>query len=92
MSETSAIPELEPRCGSWVVTSPDGAVSEFFERANAEIAAQCGYRVETAAGYLARINREAATPKNLCDQCGMAIPGAWHFCPPSSPPSASKEQ
>jgi len=52
------IPELEERCGSWVCTSPAGEVREFFERANAEKAAASGWRVETAATYLARINRE----------------------------------
>ena len=55
---SSEIPELEPYCGSWVCTAPNGDVREFYSRENVERAAKAGYRIETAAGYLARINRE----------------------------------
>lgn len=51
------IPELEPHCGSWMVTSPAGDIRELFERGNAERALAAGWRVETAAQYLSRINR-----------------------------------
>jgi hypothetical protein len=54
------IPELEAHCGSWVCTSPTGEVREFYERGNVEKAARAGYRIETAAGYLGRINRGLA--------------------------------
>jgi hypothetical protein len=50
------IPELEPHCGSWVVTSPTGRVYELFERADVEKVAAAGWKVETAATYLGRIN------------------------------------
>lgn len=51
------IPTLEPHCGSWVCTSPDGrTVREFFEPANARRAAAGGWKVETAAQYLGRVN------------------------------------
>lgn len=50
------VPELEPHCGSWICTSPGGEVREFFERANVERAASTGWRVETAAQYLGRVN------------------------------------
>ena len=55
---SAKIPELEPHCGSWVCTSPEGVVREFYDRANVEKAARAGYRIETAAAYLSRINRE----------------------------------
>lgn len=54
--KATPIPELEPTCGSWVVTSPGGRVVELYERANVEKAAEAGWRIETSAGYLARIN------------------------------------
>lgn len=50
------IPNLEPTCNSWVCTSPGGRVVELHNRENVEKAAAAGWRVETAAGYLARIN------------------------------------
>lgn len=52
------IPDLEPYCGSWTVTSPDGEVVELFTRANVERAAAAGWRVETTTQYLCRINAE----------------------------------
>ena len=51
-------PELEPHCGSWIVTSNTGEVRETFSRRIAEEAHGFGYKVETAAQYLGRINRE----------------------------------
>lgn len=53
-----AFPELEPHCGSWVVTSDSGEVRETFSREFAERMHFYGYNVETAAQYLGRINRE----------------------------------
>jgi hypothetical protein len=52
------LPELEPHCGSWIATSPTGHAVELFERANAQRALNAGWKVETAAQYLGRINRE----------------------------------
>lgn len=54
----SEIPPLPPRCGSWVVTSPDGRVFELFDRTNVKRAAADGWRIETAIDYLHRINTE----------------------------------
>lgn len=51
------IPELEPYCGSWIVTSPDGRIVELFERRNVELADRAGWTIETAAQYLGRLNR-----------------------------------
>ncbi len=51
------IPELEPHCGSWIITSDDDSLArETFSRSTAEQAALAGWNVETAAQYLARIN------------------------------------
>lgn len=52
----SAIPELEPSCGSWVCSRNAGERFETFSRRTAEHAATLGYRIETAAAYLGRIN------------------------------------
>jgi hypothetical protein len=41
-----------------VITSPAGEVTERYNRETVERAAKAGYRIETAASYLARINRE----------------------------------
>lgn len=57
-STCASIPQLEPHCGSWIVTSPHGAIRELFERSNVERAIAFGWTVETTASYLARINRE----------------------------------
>lgn len=54
----ASIPQLEPHCGSWIVTSPHGAIRELFECSNVERAVAFGWTVETTANYLARINRE----------------------------------
>lgn len=54
-----SIPELESRCGSWVVSRPDGTVvGETFNRGEVIIAALRGYTVETAMQYLTRINAD----------------------------------
>lgn len=51
------IPVLEPGCGSWVVSADNGRkVFETFSSVTAERAANSGWKVETAAQYLARIN------------------------------------
>lgn len=57
-ADAHAIPELEPHCGSWVCTAPDGQVLEFYSLNNVERAERAGWRIETAAQYLARFNRE----------------------------------
>lgn len=54
------IPALPPRCGSWVVTAPDGRVFELFDKSNVRHAANNGWKIETAIGYLSRINAEIA--------------------------------
>lgn len=53
----AAIPELEPHCGSWICTSPAGEVREVFTRKTAETLARYGWRVQTAAAYLAELNK-----------------------------------
>ena len=50
------IPDLEPHCGSWVCTAPTGWVVELYNREIVEFLAGSGWRVETAAQYLGRIN------------------------------------
>jgi len=52
------IPNLPPRCGPWIVTAHDGTVLEFFDKANVQKAANHGWKVETTADYLHRINTE----------------------------------
>lgn len=53
------IPELEPHCGSWVVSrKADGSViGEFFERSNVERFNPETCLIETAAQYLGRLNQ-----------------------------------
>ena len=57
----TTIPELEPHCGSWICTHNDAdavhAVREVYERKTAEALAARGWRVLTAAQYLAEFNR-----------------------------------
>jgi hypothetical protein len=60
----SQIPELEPHCGSWVCSRNDGYRFETFSIRTARCAAERGYRIETAAEYLARINRESSSDKS----------------------------
>ncbi len=53
------VPDLEPHCGSWVVSRKNGEViGEFFERANVERFNPDTCVVETAAQYLGRVNRQ----------------------------------
>lgn len=53
-----SIPELEPHCGSWIVSRRNGEViGEFYERHNVERFNPDTCFVETSAQYLARINR-----------------------------------
>lgn len=61
----TSIPDLEPHCGSWICISPLGTVREFFSRANTEKAAAYGWRVETAAQYLGRINAALKVNRGL---------------------------
>jgi hypothetical protein len=67
------IPELEPHCGSWIVSAPNaGAVVELFERRNVERAAAAGWRIETAAQYLARIQREVSANVRAVERIARA--------------------
>ncbi len=50
-------PDLEPHCGSWIATS-GARVVELFTRRDADKLAAAGWRVETAAQYLGRVNAE----------------------------------
>lgn len=43
---------------SWMVTSPSGKVFELYTQANVIRAELAGWKVESAAAYLARINAE----------------------------------
>jgi hypothetical protein len=53
------VPELEHYCGSWVVVSraTGKAVIEIFERRNAERLNFDKYELQTAAQWLANLNR-----------------------------------
>jgi hypothetical protein len=52
------IPDLEPHCGSWVVSRKSGEViGEFFERSTVEKLNEVTCVVETTTAYLARVNR-----------------------------------
>jgi hypothetical protein len=55
------IPELEPHCGSWVVSRKAGGavIGEFFARSTVERFNPTTCRVETTAQYLARIKNAA---------------------------------
>lgn len=52
------IPDLEPHCGSWIVTrkADSAVIGEFFSRANVERFDPAKVVIETAQQYLARIN------------------------------------
>lgn len=50
-------PELARHEGSWMITLPDGSVTETFSRRVADSAAKSGSTVETAGTYLGRINK-----------------------------------
>lgn len=58
----SKLPELEPYCGSWIVCK-DGYTFETWTKRVAERAAEQGWRVRTAAQYLADVNRTAHAQK-----------------------------
>ncbi len=53
------IPELEHHCGSWVATrrETNEVIGEFYVRANVEKFDPKKVLIETAAQYLARINK-----------------------------------
>ena len=62
--DTMTIPDLPPRCGSWVIVRAGTlqAIGEFYERANVEriIRAEEGrFQAMTALDYLAAFNRQA---------------------------------
>ncbi|WP_300379603.1 hypothetical protein [Henriciella sp.] len=50
------LPRLEPRCGSWICTSPTGHVVETFMKPKAQQALDAGWKVQTAQQYLAGLN------------------------------------
>lgn len=52
------LPALEPHCGSWIILRDGRALGETFDRHTAQQCLDYGYSIETAAQYLARINRE----------------------------------
>lgn len=54
------IPALEHHCGSWIATriADNSVVGEFFERNNLLKLNPKTIRVETAAQYLGRVNKE----------------------------------
>jgi hypothetical protein len=60
VEEMKTIPELEPYCGSWVVTrkATDEVIGEFFNRHNVEKFNPDTCLIETTAQYLGRINRK----------------------------------
>lgn len=56
------IPELEPHCGSWVVTrkATGEVLGEFFTRSNVEKFNPDTCVIETTAQYLGRVNTAIA--------------------------------
>ena len=56
------IPPLEWHCGSWVITRRDTGevIGEFFERRNVERFNPARVTIQTAAQYLAGLNRKGA--------------------------------
>jgi hypothetical protein len=56
-SETMSIPELEPRCGSWIVLNAGKPMIETFERNTADQCALMGFEVVTALQWLQRFNK-----------------------------------
>lgn len=58
------IPDLEPYCGSWVVSRIESGevVGEFYDRWIVEMIDPERFFVETAAQYLVRLNRLNTTP------------------------------
>ena len=65
-NEQQHTPELEPHCGSWIVTRNDtgAAVLETFSRKVADAVNRDRYTVQTAAQYLAQLNRTALVALN----------------------------
>lgn len=63
MSSCPMIPQLEHHCGSWIVSCKDTgkAVLESFSRDVVSRINQERYRVETAAQYLSRFNRQLSS-------------------------------
>lgn len=57
--EVKTLPALDHLSRSWICTSPKGEVLELRFRQNAMRCLEAGWRVELAAEYLARLNREA---------------------------------
>jgi hypothetical protein len=58
--EMQRVPDLEPHCGSWIVTrlADSEVIGEFFDRAIVERFNPLKVKIETAAQYLGRINAE----------------------------------
>ena len=60
MSDARTLPRLTRLSRSWICTPPNGGTPrELFDKSNAMKALEAGWRVELAAEYLARLNREA---------------------------------
>lgn len=57
-SAMNRAPTLDRTSNSWVITTAAGGVIETWSRRTADAFAANGARVETAAQYLGRINRE----------------------------------
>ena len=60
-------PELEPHCGSWIVTRNDtgAAVLETHSRKVADAINRDRYTVQTAAQYLGALNRKIRETGNV---------------------------
>lgn len=73
------IPELEPHCGSWIVTARrDGkVVGEFYSRSLVERINTERYSVETAAQYLGRLNRSLLAAGNGRPAVGIPMRGRY---------------
>lgn len=56
MDDGDIVPPLEPHCGSWVLTR-EGCTFETSKHETAVKAAALGWKVETTAQYLSRVNR-----------------------------------
>ena len=50
------IPDLEPRCGSWIASKDGLAVAEVWTREDAEKLAHMGYKIMTAMQWLVSLN------------------------------------
>ena len=60
-------PELEPHCGSWIVTRNDTgeAILETFSRKVADAVNRDRYTVQTALQYLVALNRSIKGANNV---------------------------